>query len=290
MGDMADDRIYADRLGKTDIFVATRLGVAVVSVSNDRIGQYSLRERCTARDIAAGGGKVLAATDKDVLLAVDPDGAFEPTGFGPAVAVGVADRPVAAAPDGTVAAFDGAWQTLGNAGAVRAIDGDLLAAADGVYRVDTGAGDGASPGLDLVGLDDARDVSTAGTPLAATGKGLYRLGPGWTTDLTGSFAVVAGDGRRNHAATATALYERPAPGTEWHERVSPADDPLVDVGYVRDDEEPTIGQRAPDGGLVAVTETGRFLVDPVASKDGAAGWRSRLLGLPGVAALAVPRQ
>lgn len=273
MGEMAEDRIYADRLGKTDVYVATGLGVAVVSVSNDRIGQFSLTHRCEARDVAADGDRLLAATDEDVLVAADPqDGAYEPTGFGPAVAV-TAGRddggPVAAGPDGAVARYDGTeWTTLGTVTDPRALDGDLLAAGNGVYRLDGG--------LDHVGLEDARDVAVGGAPLAATGSGCYRLGPGWTRDLDGAFETVASDGGRAHAATTETLYERT--DGEWAERSVPVAEPVVDVASTE------------DGGLFAVTAAGTCLVDPVAAKDGAEGWRHRSLGLPDVAALAVPSE
>lgn len=269
MGHMEEDRIYADRLGKTDVFVATSLGVALVSVSNDRIGQFNLAHRCAARDIAADGDRLLVATDGDVLVAGEPDGGtYEPTGFGPAVAVGSVDgSAVAAGPEGDVARrVDGEWVPLGTVPDVRAIDGSLLAAADGVYRL----GDG----IEHVGLDDAVDVSATGSPLAATADGCYRLGPGWTRDLDGSFTLVCSDGERAHAATAGTLYERV--DDEWAERSIPVDESLAGVGYTH------------EGGLVAVTVEGRCLVDPVAAKDGAVGWRSRSLGLPDVTALAVP--
>lgn len=269
MGHMEEDRIYADRLGKTDAFVATSMGVALVSVSNDRIGQFNLAHRCLARDVAAAGSRLLVATDEDVLLTSQPDGGtYEPTGFGPAVAVGSHQgTPVAAGPDGAVARrVDGEWVAVGSLAEVRAIDGDLLATADGVYRL--------GEGLEHVGLSEATDVSTTGTPLAATTDGLYRLGPGWTRDLPDSFTLVTGEGERAHAATAETLYERT--DGEWIERSVPTDERLSDVGYTA------------DGGVVVVTVDGTCLVDPVAAKDGAVGWRSRSLGLPDVTSLAVP--
>jgi hypothetical protein len=270
MGEMAEDRIYADRLGKTDVYVATGLGVAVVSVSNDRIGQFSLTHRCEARDVAADGDRLLAATEADVLVTADPqDGEYRSTGFGPAVAVGAGPAdggPVAAGSDGTVARYDGTdWTALGEVADPRALDGDLLAAGNGVYRIDGG--------LDHVGLDDARDVAVGGAPLAATGEGCYRLGPGWTRDIEGAFETVASHGERAHAATNETLYERT--DGEWAERSVPVDEPVADL------------TTTDDGGLVAVTTAGTCLVDPVAAKDGAEGWRHRSLGLPDVTAMAV---
>lgn len=262
MGDMREDRIYADRLGKTDLLVATGMGLAIVSVSNDRIGEFSLAHRCTARDVAGTDDGVVLATDEDVLVG-DPEDP-EPTGFGPAVAVTVTDGvPVAAGPEGRLARYgDSEWTTLGEVADPRALDGDLLAADGGVYRL---------PDCDHVGLTDATDVSTAGTPLAATADGCYRLGPGWTQDVAGAFVFVAGDGERAHAGTDDRVYER-ADG-EWAERDHPATDALVDAAYLD------------DGGVAVLTESGRLLVDPAAAKDGHEGWRSRSLGLPDAVAL-----
>lgn len=270
MGEMAEDRIYADRLGKTDVFVATGLGVAVVSVSNDRIGQFSIQHRCTARDVAADGDRLLVATGEDVLIGRGEE--YERTGFGPAVAVGsgregtASAGPIAAGPDGAVGRYaDGEWVPVGETERPRAVAGDLLAAAGGVFRI----GDG----LDHVGLDDVRDVAVDGAPLAATNDGCYRLGPGWTCDVDGDFRLVAADGDRSHAATDETLYERT--DGEWAERELPVDEPLAGLGSVA------------DGGVVAVTTEGTCLVDAVAAKDGGEGWRHRTLGLPDVAALAV---
>lgn len=271
MGDMEEDRVYADTLGKTDLYVATGLGVAEVSVSNDRIGQFSLAHRCTARDVAPDGTRVLVATDADVLAIETSSDDLTATSleFGPAVAVGVDDAPLAAAPDGTIARYtDGEWVDLGTVEGPRAIDGPLIGSEAGVFRVDDG--------LDHVGLDDVADVVGTETPYAATGAGLYRLGPGWTRDVDGDFRFVTGSGSQAHAGTADALYTR-EDGT-WRERAVPTDEQLVDVGYVA------------DGGVVAVTAAGTCLVDPVAAKDGASGWRSRSLGLAETAALAVPEQ
>lgn len=282
MGDIEEDRIYADTLGKTDLYVATGLGVAEVSVSNDRIGQFSLIHRCTARDVAADGSRLIVASSEDVL-AIEPgdDPTVEPLEFGPAVAVGVADAPLAAASDGTVARLDAdGWDPLGTVETPRAIDGDLLASAEGVFQI--------SETLESVGLDDAYDVVGSGTPYAATGDGLYRLGPGWTRDLDGDVRVVSADGDRAHAATTDALYARR--DGEWRERAVPTDERIVDVGYVTDEERaPDTDFRSGDG-VVAITAEGTCLVDPVATKDGASGWRSRSLGLPETAALAVPDQ
>lgn len=255
MSSIDEKRVYDEKRGATEVFVATGTGLARVEVSDDLVGRFGLVERCTARDVAAFGDGVAVATDGDVLVGRET---LSGTGFGPAAAVGTADGDLVAAGEGRVARRrDGEWVAVGDLTDVRAIDGDLLAAAGGVYRLE---------GLTHAGLEDARDVAAAGVPLAATADGLYRLGNGWMAELGGSFRVAASDGRRAHAATADALYERDPGGTEWARRDVPADGAVVDVGY---------GER-----VYAVTDDGTFLV---ASDD---GWRTQSLGLPGVAALA----
>ncbi|MEF8827053.1 MAG: hypothetical protein V5A27_12060, partial [Halapricum sp.] len=188
-------------------------------------------------------------------------------------------------PDGTVArSDDDGWTELGTVADPRSIDGPLIATREGVFRV--------TDGLEHVGLDDAYDVVGGSTPYAATGNGLYRLGPGWTRELDGSFRVVTAEGSRAHAATGSELYVQS--DGEWHERALPTDEAIVDIGYVA--EEKTDGESEvsldpqSDGGTVAVTGSGTVLVDPAAAKDGVSGWRSRSLGLTETTAMAVPDQ
>jgi hypothetical protein len=299
---MAEKRVYADRGGKLEALVAAGVGVVAVEVSDDLVGGFRVVRRCTARDVAADGGRVAVATDDGVLVG-DYDGrgdgetddvdsaraddrtdggdrrgeavSFAPAGFefGPAVAVAVRDGDVlAAAEDGTVARLSrggpdgrdggeetGEWRALGNAGDVRALDGSLVAAGDGVYRT---TGDA----LAHAGLDDARDVADAGVPLAATTSGLYSLGNGWLADLPGEFRVVDGDGERAHAASVDGVYARA--GADWTPADLPTDEATVEFGYA-------------GSTTVAVTEGGTFLA---AAGD---GWRTRALGLREVGGLAV---
>ncbi|MFB6178440.1 MAG: hypothetical protein ABEI77_01795 [Halorientalis sp.] len=254
-----EKRVYADKTDVTDLYVATGLGLALVSVSADLVGEFSLSHRCRATDVATDADRLAVATDEDVLVADRTDRQFRATEFGPASAVALTDGEFLAGDgDGRVARYDdGAWTTLGTVGSVRAIDGDLLATADGVVRID---------GEDLlhVGLDDVRDVAADGTPLAATGDGLYALGPGWTRVIEGEFAVVARDGERAHAATTDALYELDG---EWHKRTTPLDEPIAALGH--------------GPGIYAMTEGGTVLVDV------GDGWRDRVLGLREVAGVAL---
>lgn len=272
--DIAEKRVFDSAAGRTRLAVGTRAGLAIVGSSGDVIGEFGLALREPVRDLAAAGeGRLLVATDEDVLLvrvaAGEDVAALEDvaeTGAGAADAVAVADgAAIVAGSDGVVrrAEFDGAdgldTTEIGEAD-VRAADGRLLAAADGVYRVRVaGVGGRESDATDHVGLDDARDVAAAG-PFAATGDGCYRLGPGWLRDLEGGFDVVAAtpDGGRAHAAADVDLHERAGDG--WVEAAWPADAPVGDLAY---------GEAT-----YAVARDGTVLVD---ATD---GWRTRSIGLP----------
>ncbi|WP_439027832.1 HVO_0234 family beta-propeller protein [Haloarchaeobius sp. DT45] len=256
-----EKRVYQGDKRETTVYVACGMGVVTVDVVEERVGGFELAHRCTARDVAAGDGLVAVATDEDVLVG---PGEFEVSGFGPAVAVGLSeDGLLAAGEDGRVARYDegsGDWDDLGTcAGEARAIDGDLVAASDGVYRI--------TDELTHAGLDDARDVATAGTPRAATGSGLYYLGNGWMDDLDGAFTLVASDGERSHAVGDGELYHLTDDGWEPHPH-QPAGT-FVDLDY--------------GDTTYAVSSDGRFFAE---AED---GWRHQLLGMPDVAAVAVPR-
>lgn len=274
MSDLAEDRVYDDRTGKEDVYVAAGRGVAVVEVS-ERVGRFRLDRRCAARDLAVADGLLAVATDEDVLLTdlAGETGDYVETGFGPATAVGFDDGALLAATDDEYEIgrlLDPReeptdWLTVADVDApVRAIDGPLLAAGDGVYRLTTDE-------IVDVGLDDARDVASGGTPLAATGDGLYRLGNGWLDELDGAFVAVetaadeqSGDAPQAYAATADAVY---ANDGEWTRREVP-EGPVADVARGR--------------ATYAVTDDGTVMVDY------GDRWETRSLGLEGVGALVVP--
>ena len=259
-----EKRMYGDRREETTAFVACEMGVARVALSDDQIGRFGLEHRCSARDIAGRDGRLAVATDEDVL--VGADGEFAPTGFGPAVAGGIGESVVAADEDGRVARLDGDdWTTVGDAGDVRAIDGDLLATADGVVRVER---DGLT---DLAG-DPAVDVAAAG-PDAATAAGVTHYDGDWSIETDGDATVVAADhdADRAHAVVDGDLLER----VEGSWRLAdPPEQGIVDVAY--------------DAATVAVTVDGVVAIDPVTAKDGAPDWRSRTLGLTGAVGVTVP--
>ncbi|WP_135821661.1 HVO_0234 family beta-propeller protein [Halostella litorea] len=264
-----EKRVYGDRDGETTAYVASGQGVAAVSVSDDLVGEYGIDRACTALDVAAADGRLAVATPTDVLV---KDGeAYDAVGFGPAVAVGIdGDALVAVGPDWSVARATepDEWEAVGAVDSpVRAVAGDLIAAENGVYRVRDGE-------VAHAGLDDARDVSVAGTPLAATGEGLYRLGAGWMSQAGGEFRLAAadraaapGDLDRAHAATRDHLYAH-ADG-EWASVDVPVPDPVAGVAY------------AP-GATYAVATDGTFLA------DAGDGWRTQPLGLTEIGGVAVP--
>jgi hypothetical protein len=267
---LEEKRVYAATSGRTEAFVACGVGLARVAVSDALVGEFGLVWRGDARDVAAGAGRLAVATAEDVLLATGGAGgepAFEPTGFGPADAVGVgrgdgrddAERVVAAG-EGRVARLDETeWTTLSALDGVRAIDGDLLAAESGVHRLDG----------THVGLPSARDVASAGLPLAATDDGLYYLGNGWMDAHDGAFRTVASDGERAHAATDDALYERGDAPEDWAPVDLPAGGRVVDVAHAET--------------TYAVTDDGTLLAYDPAEE----AWRDRPLGLADARAIAV---
>ncbi|RDI71637.1 HVO_0234 family beta-propeller protein [Halopelagius longus] len=297
-----EKRVYTDNTGTETVFVATSVGVVSVSVSDDLVGGFGVAHRCSARDVAVERGTadptVAVAAEDDVFAApaadVDPESpeaaTFEATGFGPASAVGFDGSTLLAADgDGRVARYeavdgdtegdgggigDGKWTTVGTVGAVRALDGDLAAAADGVHRV-------TDDGLTPAGLDDARDVvvgaDAAVAPLAATGTGLFKLGNGWMEELTGAFDAVAAsaDGRR-HAVSEGDLFARGDDG-EWAAVPIPVEESVVAVAH---------GVAT----TYAVTDAGTFLVRADRSEEGERpdpSWRHQVLGLRDVGGVAV---
>lgn len=274
MSTIEEKRVYAERTGTQEVYVAGEAGVVVVEISDDLVGEFSLAEQCLPRDIASDGGEVAVATSEAVLAL--SGGEFVETGFGPATAVGFDGTDLLAADDrGRVARLTlGAsasghepdtggteWQAVGSVeGDVRAIDGALVATSGGIYR----AGD-ATEGFEPVGLADVHDVTAEGVPLAAAGDGLYKLGNGWMEVLSGDFRVVASDAGFAHAATRDALYASEA---EWTPVEVPTTEPIRDIDYT-----PTAA--------VAVAADGTLLVESESA------WRTRNVGVGETVGLAV---
>jgi hypothetical protein len=268
MSSIDEKRVYSATEGKTDVFVATGAGVAQIECSGDLVGGFGLVRRCSARDIAADEERLAVATDEDILVwrqnqnQSQNDDEFESMGFGPASAVGYDDTVIAAGERGVARYENGDWNTFSDLTDVRAIDGDLLAAANGVYRF---GGDG----LISVGLEDARDVSTATVPLVATAHGLYQLANGWVNVLSGDISLVASDGTYAHAVADGVLYVRDSGGdeNEWRQVEIPVEERIADIAY------------GASGMIYASTVDGTFLV-------GSDGWNTQPLGLPDVAGVA----
>ncbi|WP_262179043.1 HVO_0234 family beta-propeller protein [Haloarcula laminariae] len=284
---LSEKRMYGQTRPETHAYVGSGLGVTRVETAGGQIGRFTLAHRCAARDIAGANGEIAVATEEAVLISTDEG--FEPTGFGPATAVGYDADGLVAAGEGRVARYDdGEWWEMGEVADVRALSDDLVAAADGVYGL---------PGCAYLGLHDAADVAG---PFAATADGLYRRDPqegtvgpreNWAAVRSGAHGLVATDDGRSrppeasdvgrvHAADVDTLYEltdRAGAGPEphWQPCDLPVRERVVDVAYGDD--------------TYAITADGTFLVNTAddATADGRGGWRSRSLGVPEVVGVAV---
>lgn len=274
MSTIEEKRVFGERGGDTAVYLATQTGVVRVAVAADRIGTFGLERRCVARDLAVVDGRLAVATDEDVLLGE------EETGFGPAHAIGGSDAPIAAGPaddgESRVARYENdGWTDLGTTSEVRAIDGDLIATAEGVYRAGTT--------LQHVGLEDVSDVSTPGVPLAATSDALYRLGNGWMVELEGAFELVAADRRSSPGALDRACAvgdDRPFV-LGGGDDANGGDGDEGENGWRPIDRPGTPAALAVADALYLATEDGRLFV------DAGDGWRSQALGIGGVQAMVI---
>lgn len=286
-----EKRVYAGSAGRTDVFVASSLGLVRVAVSGDKIGEFTMVTRATVRDVAVspradGPDRIAVATANDLLVgALDTDDAhvagdtleLTNTEFGPSKAVddhehgflGVGD-------DGDVSFVhaDGEGVSIDSIGTVpdpRTADAPLVAAGDGVYQVVDGD---TTATLSNVGLADVRDVAGAGVPLAATAEGLYYLGNGWMEARPEVADVVASDGNGHAlAATEDGFYRHEGDdwGPEsWSLAVLPVDEQIVAAGY-----GPGVALAATDAGTLCV--------------DAGDGWRHQVIGARDVAGLAATR-
>lgn len=284
-----EKRVYAGSAGRTDAYVATESGVVRVSMSADKVGAFDMVDTSSARDaavLARDGDPDLVgiATAEGLRVApVGDDPEFDSVTESPLVAVGVHDDAfLVAGEDGEIARVeigtgsgvdsDPAAASIGTVSEPRAIDGPLVAAAGGVHRVVGGDGPDASHALAAVGLDDARDVAGSGTPLAATGAGVYRLGNGWMTALEGSATTVAADGDGHAMAVVDGDLFVHGSG-EW-------DAETWTVAELPVDEEPVALGYGP-GVSVVVTDAGTLCV------DAGDGWRHQVVGVREVAGVAL---
>lgn len=306
MPTIEEKRVYTESAGTVELAVASDLGLVCVDVSDDFVGEFGIALRDGCRDVTSVDGALAAATDEDVLVAPPGSETFAPTAFGPAASVSAHGGDLLAlSPDGTVGRLadlpevlvsgdesesegtagapdhDG-WREVGQVGDARRLDGNLLAAADGVYRV--------ADGLVPAGLTDVRDVASAGVPRCATGAGLYRLGNGWLDDLSGAFRLVAGsdDGRANAVGVVADDGVTDGGDAEDSDADTSGDDErlfALDDGEWRAVESPVpeavAGVAYGDAATYVVSEAGTLAV------DAGDGWRTQALGVRGVAALAV---
>ncbi len=279
MQTLTEKRVFGAKSATSTVYVACEMGLVAVTVSADRIGEFGLIHRGAVSAVTVDGDRVVIGTDEGVFagdgrvgaetgaladrafssVAGDPIGRVVAAGTGPT-------GPLVADAGGGVFRIDDALAHLADVDAVRAIDGGLLAAKSGVFRVaDT---------LTHVGLNDARDVSGHGVPLAATADGLFRLANGWLPIRPGSFDRVASDGHGHAVAVGTAGLCRHvgddtvSDDTAWVTEPLPTDASIVDVAYG-------------SGILAAITDDGTLRV------DAGDGWRTQRLGVRDVRALAV---
>jgi hypothetical protein len=295
MPTIEEKRVYTESAGTVELAVPTDLGLVIVEVSDDFVGEFGIVLRDACRDVASLDGALAVATDEDALVAPPESETFAPTAFGPAASVSADDGDLLAlSSDGTVgrladlhdalatspeetpagAPDHEGWRELGQVAGGRRLDGDLLAAEDGVYRV--------RDELRHAGLDDVRDAASAGVPRCATGSGLYRLGNGWLDDLSGDFRLVAGsdDGRANAVGAVTADGSTDAADAE--ERLFALDDSeWRQVESPIPEAEAIAAVAYSDGATYVVSETGTLAV------DAGDGWRRQALGVRGVAGLTV---
>jgi hypothetical protein len=269
-----EKRVYGERRGAQTAYVASRIGLAAVSISGEAVGEFGLIHRGEVQDVAADAGTLVVATGEDVYVADGGDGEDRAadgegvadltddgfgTDFGVATAVGVDvdGQPLAAGRDGRLSRYVDGWQPIGTVpAAVRAFGRDTVACADGLRSL---------ADLDRPTLQNVRDVDDPG-PVVATDDGVYRRETtvddrraadetAWHRERKGATdrVAVAGD-RLAAVADGTLLLNA---GGNWERPET--------VGEVRD---VAAGERC-----YAVTEDGRVLV------EGEAEWRSRSIGL-----------
>ncbi|MFB6233963.1 MAG: hypothetical protein ABEH81_16375 [Halopenitus sp.] len=287
-----EKRVYAGAAGRTDVFVASGLGLVRIAVSGDKIGEFTMVSRGTVRDVAISPrsdapDRIAIATDDDLrvgsLAAEDAHVAGDEldltdAGVGPAVAVDDHDGGFLVASDDGGISFvdiDADGRSIARIGSVddpRAVDAPLVAAADGVHRV---VGDDPTAAtLSNVGLADVRDVAGAGVPLAASADGLYYLGNGWMDAWPEAVDVVAAEGEGHALAATEEGFYRHADGAwgpdAWTLAALPVDERVVAAGYG-------------PGVALAVTDEGTLCV------DAGDGWRYQVIGARDVEGIAATR-
>ena len=275
MSSLDEKRVHDPDSESERVVVASETGAALLLIAGGRVGSVSLTHREPAADIATDGERIVLASEGAVLELGEEN--VEELGYDPASAVSIDDRGrvLAAGEDGLARQEDGEWRSLelvgsdGPAGEIQAIEDGLIASAAGVYRIADG-------GLRYSGLEAARDVTSVGTPRAATDGGLYALGNGWLEERNGEFAMVSADPEasspgalgRAHAASTEGFYVH-AEG-DWQRRALPTEEQVVDVAY---------GET-----VYAVTDDGTLLIEDDRKTN---AWRTHPLGLRGVHALAI---
>ncbi len=262
MSTIDEKRVFSDSTGTTTVFVASAVGIVRVDCSGGLVGEFGLLDRTAATAIEGNRSVVMAATADDILR-LDDEGVVS-TGFGPATALGLDAEIVGARSDQIARYTDDGWHPCYQSDSppwesITAVGGGLIGTPTGVFRLDDGE---PTP----VGLDNIRAISVDSSVLCGTGGGLYRLENGWNRLLKGTVVDIARNGAKIAAITEDCLYVQ-SQGTQWIETELPVDDPLAGVA---------IGER-----IYVVTVDGTICID---TDD---GWRTRSIGVPAVAGLAV---
>ena len=270
--DAAHDVAVLPRADAPDLLgVATDEGLLVAPVGDD-LAFEAIAGVLAGDDVVDGDAADDDPGDRSPVVAVGAhDDAFLVAGTG-----GRIDRVTidGSGTGGDAAALDATAIRVGEVEAPRAIDGPLVAAADGIHRIVERDEAGGGHELAAAGLDDAADVAGAGTPLAATGTGLYWLGNGWMSVREGSGEAVAADGDGHAMAVVDGelfVHDGDAAGwgsASWSTTTLPVAERAVALGYG-------------PGTAVVVTDAGTLCV------DAGDGWRHQVVGVRDVTGVAL---
>lgn len=319
-GDNASDerRLFGKQRDTTVGYVASEMGVVRIDLAGDRIGSYSLLERCHSNAIGTAGEIVVVGTDEDVLVDVGDTGACQRLQFGPATGVGVhGDSIFAVGPEGTVGRLDevSSWfrsQTEDGLGHETGVQ-ERAGIQDGAGLQEDGeiSRDEPADGWDILGTVSGPN-RIAGCYLAAD-SGVVRLGDSLEAlglSTVSDVAVDTGtDGSTVLAGTKDGLYRADEGTTDWTaldtepvQRVV-ADGTCLTIttsGALREragDEwrtlalpaEDTIVDIARGESLFAVTAGGDLFMAATEDQtsDGYEGWRSQPVGVRDVVGFAV---
>jgi hypothetical protein len=321
-GDNASDerQLFGEERETTVGYVASEMGVVRIDLAGDRIGSYSLLERCRATAIATAGAVVAVGTDEDVLVDVGDTGECQRLHFGPAVAVGIdGDTVFAAGPEGELGRFEGVsnWFRTQREDGIEHDSGVQDGA--GVHE-----GAGLQEGAEIPNDEPTTPWETLGTvsgpnrmasQYLAADAGVFELGEsvdGLGLSAVADVATDDGDENAVLAGTEHGLSRRAGDATDWSSLdTEPVRRVVADGDYLTITDEGIVRERAGEGwrelslptddqivdiargeSLYAVTSGGDLCMAASSDKtsDGYDGWRSQPVGVRDVVGLAVLEQ